>query len=285
MLDRYLIIVRGGGDVATGTISALKKAGFSVLILESDRPSAIRRSVAFCDAIYNGHSQVEGMECFFAKYIDEAKVLLDEDKLTMIVDTTADSIRYFDKGGKYADNYNYIALVDGILAKRNLGTNKDMAPFVVALGPGFTAGIDCDVAIETMRGHNLSRIFYKGSPLADTGIPGLIAGHAADRVIHAPAAGIIHDINKIGDIVKEGEAIAHITTDDGENVPVLATITGLLRGIIHDGYRCSKRLKIADIDPRETEYDNCFTISDKARAIGGSVLIAILEYMNNEYTK
>ena len=165
--------------------------------------------------------------------------------------------------------------MDAILAKKNLGTRRDMAPIVVGVGPGFVAGGDVDAVVETLRGHNLGRVIYHGAAEKNTGIPGEIAGVGKDRVIHSPAAGVLRNKRTIGDIVKKGEVVAVVETEAGE-VPVYATIDGLLRGMIRDGYPVSERFKIADIDPRIDEYDNCFTISDKARCVAGGVLEAIL---------
>ncbi|MCD8120763.1 MAG: EF2563 family selenium-dependent molybdenum hydroxylase system protein [Clostridiales bacterium] len=278
-MSRDLIIVRGGGDLASGTIWTLRKAGFAVLTLETNHPSAIRCTVAFSEAVHQGQSRVEDMDCILARDEADAFRLLTRDRLVMLVDEDARILRHFKQEGKSTPEYHgfrLIALVDAILAKRNLGTRRDMAPCVVALGPGFTADEDCDVVIETMRGHRLGRIIEHGSAIPDTGIPGMIAGHAADRVIHANQAGILHTRSEIGDIVREGQAIAVILDEKGEESPVIAPFTGLLRGLIRDGYPVTKGFKIADIDPREHEYENCFTISDKARCIGGAVLTAIL---------
>ncbi|WP_294898327.1 selenium-dependent molybdenum cofactor biosynthesis protein YqeB [uncultured Eubacterium sp.] len=259
-----LIIVRGGGDIATGTIYKLKKCGFSVLILEIPHPSAIRRNVAFSEAVYEGRSQVEDMECFLAKDEDEAERFLKEDKLTMLIDPKGNCLKRF----------HPVAVVDAILAKKNLGTTRDMAPITIALGPGFTAGQDCDAVVETMRGHKLGRVIYEGKAIANTGVPGMIGGYAAERVIHAPAAGILHNISKITDIVEEGQPIAWIEGADGTRTEVPASLSGLLRGLIREGYPVTKGFKMADIDPRLNEYENCFTISDKARCIAGGVVEA-----------
>lgn len=259
-----LIIVRGGGDIATGTIYKLKKCGFSVLILEIAHPSAIRRNVAFSEAVYEDHSKVEDMECFLAKDEDEAERFLKEDKLTMLIDPKGNCLKRFKP----------MAVVDAILAKKNLGTTRDMAPITIALGPGFTAGQDCDAVVETMRGHKLGRVIYEGKAIANTGVPGMIGGYAAERVIHAPAAGILHNIAKITDIVEEGQLIAWIEGDDGMRAEVPASLSGLLRGLIREGYPVTKGFKMADIDPRLNEYENCFTISDKARCIAGGVVEA-----------
>lgn len=261
-----LIIVRGGGDLATGTIYKLKKSGFPVLILETVNPSAIRRNVSFCEAVYQGEQTVEDMTCHLAESVEQAQQFLAEGKLTVLVDPAGESIR----------ELKPLAVVDGILAKKNLGTSRDMAPITVALGPGFVAGQDVDAVIETKRGHNLGRVLWNGSAAPNTGIPGIIGGYGKERVIHCPAAGILRNVKKITDTVSKGDVIALVETETG-TVPVEATLDGILRGLIRDGYPVRVGFKMADIDPRAEEYDNCFTISDKARCIAGGVLEAILQ--------
>ena len=315
MVTDQLVIVRGGGDIATGTIRTLRRAGFPVLILESAHPSAIRRTVALSEAVYEGSATVEDVSVTLAHNLDEAEYLLFQDGIAMLVDPDGAAIRdIIHSGEKYAEwdtglttlegggrHLFLTCVVDAILAKKNLGTTKDMAPLVIALGPGFTAGRDCDVVIETMRGHSLGRAITEGEALHNTGTPGLIAGHAQDRVIHSPAAGIVKTCAAIGDIVEEGQPIASIIPEEssprlGEpGVPVRATFTGLLRGLIRDGYPRAtftgllrglirdgypvpEGFKIADIDPRASEHDNCFRISDKARAIGGAVLTELIHF-------
>ena len=261
-----LIIVRGGGDLATGTIYKLKKSGFPVLILEAANPSAIRRNVAFCEAVYQGSQTVEDMTCYRAESSEEALRLLEEGRLAVLVDPEGESIPLLKP----------LAVVDGILAKKNLGTNRNMASITVALGPGFTAGEDVDAVIETKRGHNLGRVLWQGTAAPNTGIPGMIGGYGRERVIHCPAKGILRNVKKITDTVSKGEVIAVVETEDGV-VPVEATLDGILRGLIRDGYPVKPGFKMADIDPRADEYNNCFTISDKARCIAGGVLEAILQ--------
>ena len=261
-----LIIVRGGGDLATGTIYKLKKSGFPVLILEVSEPSAIRRNVAFCEAVYQGIQTVEDMTCYLANSLEQAQELLSEGKLVVLVDPAGESI------GKLKP----LAVVDAILAKKNLGTNRNMAPVTVALGPGFVAGVDVDAVVETKRGHNLGRVFWTGTAAPNTGIPGMIGGYGKERVIHCPAKGILRNVKNITDTVSKGEVIAIVETDNGI-VPVEATLDGILRGLIRDGYPVNVGFKMADIDPRAEEYNNCFTISDKARCIAGGVLEAILQ--------
>ena len=261
-----LIIVRGGGDLATGTIYKLKKSGFPVLILEVENPSAIRRNVAFSEAIYQGQQTVEDMTCFLADSLQQAEDFLQEGKLTILVDPKGEAIA----------NLKPLAVVDAIIAKRNLGTAKTMAPITVALGPGFVAGEDVDAVIETKRGHNLGRVIWSGSAAPNTGVPGLIGGFGKERVMHSPAQGILKNVKKITDTVTKGDVIAVIETESAV-VPVEASLDGILRGLIRDGYPVTKGFKIADIDPRSEEYNNCFTISDKARCIAGGVLEAILQ--------
>ena len=261
-----LIIVRGGGDLATGTIYKLKKSGFPVLILEVSNPSAIRRNVAFCEAVYQGVQTVEDMTCYLAESLEQAQELLLEGKLAVLLDPAGESI----------SKLKPLAVVDAILAKKNLGTNRNMAPVTVALGPGFTAGVDVDAVVETKRGHNLGRVFWTGAAAPNTGIPGMIGGYGKERVIHCPAKGILRNVKSITDTVSKGEVIAVVETENGI-VPVEATLDGILRGLIRDGYPVNVGFKMADIDPRAEEYNNCFTISDKARCIAGGVLEAILQ--------
>ena len=263
---KNLIIVRGGGDLATGTIYKLKKSGFPVLILEVPSPSAIRRNVAFCEAVYQGSQRVEDMTCYLAESVEQAEQFISQGKLCVLVDPMGDSI----------PRLKPLAVIDAILAKKNLGTNRNMAPITLALGPGFTAGEDVDAVIETKRGHNLGRVLWKGAAAPNTGIPGIIGGYGKERVIHSPAKGILRNVKKITDIVSKGEVIAVVETEEGD-VSVEATLDGILRGLIRDGYPVHVGFKMADIDPRAEEYENCFTISDKARCIAGGVLEAVLQ--------
>lgn len=256
-----LVIVRGGGDIATGTIHKLHRSGYPVLVLETGFPSAIRRCVAFSEAVYDGTAEVEGVTSVKASGYEEACSIMEQGAVPVMIDETCEVLH----------EAKPWAVVDAILAKKNLGTTRDMADKTIGLGPGFTAGQDVDLVIETMRGHNLGRIIGNGSAEPNTGVPGIIGGVGAERVIHSPAKGIFFGKAMIGDMVEKGQAIGTIITGQGE-VAVEASLTGLLRGIIKDGYPVVKGFKIADIDPRKSEYENCFTISDKARCIAGSVL-------------
>ena len=276
MKQDALILVRGGGDLATGTIHRLKKAGFRLLVLEAEHPAAIRRQVALSEAVYAGSARVEDVEAVrmdvdLAEKKNRKELLEQEmeriwkkDGVPVLVDPAGLSIAALRPA----------VVVDAILAKKNLGTTKEMAPLVIALGPGFTAGEDVDVVIETKRGHNLGRVIRSGSAVPNTGIPGIIGGYGKERVMHAQAEGILRNAASIGDIVEARAVIAEIETENG-TVPVEASLSGLLRGLIRDGYPVTKGFKIADIDPRKEELQNCFTISDKARCIAGSVLEVI----------
>ena len=205
------------------------------------------------------------MTCYMAGSVAEAENFLAEGKLTLLVDPAGASIAALKP----------LAVVDAILAKKNLGTHKAMAPITVALGPGFEAGCDVNAVIETKRGHNLGKVLWSGTAAPNTGVPGIIAGFGKERVIHCPAEGILNNVKKITDTVVKGEVIAVVETESG-NVPVEASLDGLLRGLIRDGCPVTEGFKIADIDPRMDEYENCFTISDKARCIAGGVVEAIL---------
>lgn len=295
-----LIICRGAGDLATGIIHRLHRAGHRVIALETDYPAAIRRQVSFCEAVYDGSAAVEGVTARLVPALADAEI--DTETYSGINDTPAAPIAsekwdssaieavleagevplLIDPKGESIELLKPDVVVDAIIAKKNLGTTINMAPLVIGVGPGFTAGHDVHLVIESMRGHNLARIITDGMAQPNTGVPGNIAGFTSERVIHAPAAGYIHDVRKIGDIVQKGDEIARIYPDKesydnalSEYVPVNATITGIIRGLIREGYYFREGFKIADIDPRESELTNCFTISDKARSIAGSVLEAV----------
>ena len=258
---KHLIIVRGGGDLATGTISPLHNCGFPVLVLECARPTAIRRTVAFSEAVFTGCQTVEGLTCWKAETLQQAVAFLRNGKLPLVVDEAGESITAL----------RPMAVVDAILAKKNLGTAITDAPVVIGVGPGFTAGEDCHAVVETMRGHYLGRVIHQGPAAPNTGIPGLIGGFAGERVLRAPADGVFHQILDIGAQVKMGDVAA---TVNGE--PMLCTLDGVLRGILADGTPVFKGMKAGDIDPR-CKIEHCYCASDKALAVGGGVLEAVLE--------
>ena len=262
-----MIIIRGAGDISTGTIYRLFCAGFPVLALETDRPSAIRRKVAFSEAVYDGTATVEDVTVVRINSVVEAEKILARGQIPLLVDPAGENIRQLKPE----------VLVDAILAKKSLGTSMKMAEMTIALGPGFEAGKDVHYVIETMRGHDLGRIISHGSATPNTGVPGIIGGYGAERVIHAPAAGVFRPRREIADEVKAGETIGTVDTGT-EEIPVNTQIAGILRGIIRDGYPVTKGFKLADVDPRLEQKKNCFTISDKARCIAGSVLELVSTY-------
>jgi xanthine dehydrogenase accessory factor len=249
------IVVRGGGDLATGVVQKFFRAGFPVVILETSAPTAIRRSVSLCEAVYDGFAQVEDMGCRKVSGSDELETCWQEGTVPLLVDPRGESIR----------TIRPAAVIDAILAKRNLGTHHGMADITIALGPGFCAGEDVDVVIETMRGHNLGRLVFSGYAMPDTGIPGDIDGKSAQRVIHAPVNGTVIHKKRIGDVVEAGETLFTVGGTE-----VRAPFSGLLRGLVREGTIVPGGMKVADIDPRiDVDWR---TISDKARCLGGAAL-------------
>lgn len=278
-----LVIIRGAGDLATGVAQSLYEAGFRLLLLEVEKPSAIRRQVALCEAVYDGSAAVENLTCCRCRSLAEVRKVWEGQAIPLLVDPEGASIAALKPW----------AVVDAILAKKNLGTNRRMARHTVALGPGFTAGVDVDAVIETKRGHQLGRIIWQGTAIANTGIPGLIAGYGKERVIHSQQAGFVYGLVHIGDKVKKGQPMAVLTEEpipsgmvvtECIGTPILASLTGFVRGLIRDGYQVPRGFKIADIDPRDDERENCFTISDKARSLGGAVLTALLWMGKGEFS-
>ena len=264
-----VILVRGGGDLATGTIHRLWSAGLKVLVLEAEQPAAIRRQVSVSEAVYEGEAVVEGMRATLVQTLDEAVVVWCRGDVPVMVDPK----------GALIPQVRPAVVVDAILAKRNLGTTQDMAPLTIALGPGFTAGEDVDFVVETKRGHRLGRIIREGIAVPNTGVPGVIGGYSAERVVRAAREGIFHELRAIGDVVEPGDVIAEIEAFDGTRTPVTTCIGGILRGLLRDGHPVTMGFKVADVDPRREELENCFLISDKARCIAGSVLELVAEQL------
>lgn len=259
-ISDIVVAVRGGGDLATGVVQKLYRSGFKVVILETDIPLAIRRTVALCTAVLDGTAEVEGMKALVVETTSECFTCWDKGLIPIIVDNKAQKI----------EEIHPTILVDAILAKKNLGTHRRMAPITIALGPGFVAMRDVDIVIETMRGHHLGRLYEMGTALPNTGVPGEIGGKSVERVIHSPANGHLTTVRKIGDIVKKNELLFYIA-----DVPVYSPLNGVLRGLISQKVFCHTGLKIADVDPRPANQVDCYSISDKARALGGATLEAI----------
>ena len=256
------ILIRGAGDIATGIALRLYRAGMQVVMTDLPRPTAIRRTVCFSPAITDGETVVEDVRAVRADSPAQALSLLAQGAVPVLPDPEC----------LCREHLHPDALVDAILAKRNLGTRITDAPVVVGIGPGFTAGEDCHAVVETMRGHTLGRAIYQGSALPNTNIPGLIGGRSGERVLRAPADGIFEPRMEIGQLVQEGEIAA---TVNGK--PMLCTLTGCLRGLLQGGLQVHEGMKCGDIDPRGQQA-NCFTASDKATAIGGGVLEALLHF-------
>ena len=255
-----LVLIRGSGDIATGIAIRLFRSGFHIVMLDVAQPTAIRRSVAFAQAVFDGEMTVEGVTARLAPNVREAMGFVSRGEIPVLVDPDAALLSELQPG----------YLVDAILAKKNLGTTKGMAPVTIALGPGFSAGDDCDAVIETNRGHHLGRVILEGPAQANTGTPGEIAGQGARRVVRAPCAGVMHCHVALGDLVEAGALLAHVG-----DTPVFATLAGMVRGLLTDGLDVPEQFKIGDIDPRGATADY-LTVSDKARAIGGGVLEAML---------
>ncbi|WP_419831935.1 selenium-dependent molybdenum cofactor biosynthesis protein YqeB [Endozoicomonas atrinae] len=262
-----LVIIRGAGDLASGTAVKLHNSGYKVVMLDLPKPTVIRTNVSFAGALLNesGQITVEGITAQKARSVADALRIINNGRIPIMVDPDGQTLRQFKPA----------VLVDGILAKQNLGTHRKMAPVTIALGPGFNAGQDVDAVIETCRGHNLARVIYQGEAEPNTGKPGTIMGYAEERVLRAPCAGQVIPEVAIGELVEEGQIVANISTEIG-NQPVITRIGGKVRGMISTGSEVPPGFKIGDIDPRGASVDHT-TISDKARAIAGGVLEAILK--------
>lgn len=263
-LDQPIVIIRGGGDLGTGAALRLQRAGWRVLVTELAQPLVIRRTVACAAAIFEGSIEIEGTRAQKIDRLDQTDRVWLIDHIPVIIDPDR----------AIAARLNPTAIVDAIMAKINTGTRIIDAPIVVALGPGFTAAIDCHAVVETNRGHNLGRVYYQGSAEADTGRPGKIGGEDNKRALRAPIDGRFRADKAIGDKVISGDVICHVGSR-----PIKTGINGVVRGLLHDGISISAGTKVADVDPRgEASY--CFSVSDKAWSIGGGVLEAVLHFCN-----
>lgn len=261
------VVVRGAGDIATGVIQKLAHAGFAVYVVEVARPTAIRRMAALSEAIFDGKKQVEDLVGIRVNDVSEARAAIEDGLIPLFVDPELTSLQSIEP----------LAVVDAVIAKRNIGLSRELAPITIALGPGFEAGHDCDAVIETMRGHDLGKVIYDGFTMKNTGIPGPVGGYTLERVVRAPHAGKIRSDRQIGEIIRVGETLLYV-----DETPVAAPISGVIRGLLRDGFEVTKGFKSADIDPRIDEQKNCYTISDKARALGGGVVDALFFLMQQK---
>lgn len=255
-----VIWVRGAGDIASGIAFRLHQSGFSVVMSDLPIPTSIRRTICFSEAIIKGNTVVEGITATFAKNADDVRRILDNRQIAVLADPE----------GIEAQKLHPAAIVDAILAKRNTGTAITDAPVVVGVGPGFTAGVDCHAVVETMRGHTLGRVYYEGTALPDTGVPGNIGGYTLERLLRAPCAGVFRGVKQIGDVVQVNDVCAYV-----DDQPIITRIPGVLRGLLPDGLIVYEGMKSGDVDPR-CERSHCYMISDKALAVGGGAMEAIL---------
>ena len=269
VIDEVIVLIRGAGEMASGVAHRLHQSHFKVCMLEISHPVAVRREVSFCESIYEGEKEVEGVRSKFISKPEEIHSVWKDGKIPILVDPDGEKTRRFIKPD---------VLVDAIMAKKNLGTHIKKAPLVIGLGPGFYAGKDVHIVIETNRGHDLGRLILKGAAEPDTGIPGNIGGYTVERLLRTMKKGVFHPQKWIGDRVNKGSVVAVV-----DDFPVMAKISGIVRGLIREGVEVRKGMKVGDIDPRGRR-EFCFTISDKARAIGGGVLEAILYWFNTKQT-
>lgn len=276
LFDPYLVIMRGAGDLATGVAYRLNRAGFPVIALELAQPLVVRRRVSLATAVLEGEITVEGLTGRLCKSFGEALDLAQTGIIPILVspDWPTDPQPPIPNQRSLIPNPRPLILLDCRMAKRNIDTRKDQADLVIALGPGFTAGLDCHAVIETMRGHRLGRVLWSGSALPNTGTPGIIAGKGGQRVLRAPVGGVVDWRQEIGNRVHEGQYLGSV---DGQSLT--APFDGVIRGLIAPGTKVPAGLKIGDVDAR-ADVSACFTISEKSLAIGGGALEAILSWLN-----
>ena len=255
-----MVLLRGAGDIATGVATRLYRCGYRIAMTDLEKPTSIRRTICFSEAILNGSATVEGVTARFAKGPEQASAIMDAGEVAVLSDPEGTCIAACKPD----------VVVDAILAKRNLGTRISDAPIVIGVGPGFTAGVDCHAVVETMRGHTLGRVYYEGSALPNTGVPGSIGGFTLERILRAPCDGEFTGVKHIGDTVEAGETCAYVS-----GTPMTASIRGVLRGLLPDGLTVRAGMKSGDVDPR-CAVEHCYMVSDKALAVGGGVLEAIL---------
>lgn len=258
------VLIKGAGDLATGIACRLYNCGLQVAMTEIEEPTTVRRTVAFSRAVREGQAEVEKITGVLCRNGEEIQTAVDKGFIGVIVDRDCRILK----------EWKPEVFVDAVIAKVNTGTSMDDAPTVIGVGPGFTAGKDCHCVVETKRGHDLGRCIWKGSAAPNTGVPGIIGGYGLERLVRAEADGVFYACVSISDRVRRGQAVGCVETAGGR-VPVTAQIDGVLRGILQDGVKVHRGMKAGDVDPRDVE-KNCFTVSDKARAIGGGVLEAIL---------
>jgi xanthine dehydrogenase accessory factor len=264
-----LVAIKGAGDLASGVIHRLVRAGFPVMATELAQPTVVRRTVAFAEAVAQQTMSVEGVTARLATTPEEVKTVISWGEVPVFVDEDVTILKQI----------RPIVLVEATLSKYNSGITRDDAAIVIALGPGYEAGKDVHAVIETNRGHNLGRVYLEGRAEPNTGVPGPIGGYSVERLLRSPVAGKLYSVRQIGDLVRAGETVALVKSEENSSTPVTAAITGILRGLVRDNLYVKQGMKVGDIDPRAAR-EHCFTISDKSRAIAGGVLEAILYFLN-----
>jgi len=264
-VDELVILIRGAGEMASGVAHRLHQSNFKICMVEISQPLAVRREVSFCEAIYEGEKEVEGVRAKFISKPEQIQSVWKAEKIPLLTDPDLKKTKHFLKPD---------VLIDAIMAKKNLGTQINDASLVIGLGPGFTAGKDVHMIIETNRGHHLGKVIRNGTAEPDSGIPGDIGGYTVQRVLRTMKKGGFHPYKEIGDRVNKGSVVAVV-----DDFPVIAEISGVVRGLLREGVEVKKGMKVGDIDPRGKR-ELCFTISDKARSIAGGVLEAILYWFN-----
>lgn len=268
MKDRFIsnrVVVRGAGELGSAVIRRLFLAGFQVVALEQPSPSCIRRFVCFAEAVHDGKVTVEGVAAQRVESPEKAIGLMDDGGLPLLIDPRAE----------YLSTLRPYYLVDARILKVSIDSAIDTVPVIIGLGPGFTAGKNCSAAVETNRGIDLGRVIYQGSSQDDTGLPAPVGGERADRVLRSPGNGRLRLRRNIGDEVKAGDLIAQVGDKQ-----IISLIDGIVRGLAREGLEVGKNLKVGDIDPRGI-VDYCYKISDKANAVAGGVLEAVMYFGNH----
>ena len=263
------VLIKGAGDLASGIACRLRNSGYEILMTELAVPTTVRRTVAFSRAVYEGTCEVEGIEGVLVGSLKQITKVQKEGKIAVLIDETVAILR----------TYQPQVLIDAVLAKKNTGTSISDAPLVIGVGPGFEAGKDVHVVIETKRGHDLGRVIRQGSAIPNTGVPGDIGGYTTERLLRAGAAGVFHPAVTIGDLVEKGQIVAETA-----GIPIYAQMSGIVRGMLQEGVEVSCGMKVGDIDAR-CELQHCYSVSDKARAIGGGVLEAIAAFEHDVHRR
>jgi xanthine dehydrogenase accessory factor len=260
----FIVLIRGGGDLASGVSLRLHRAGLQVLITELPQPRVCRRAVSFAEAIYQGQAAIEGAKARRVDSPEEIRKTWAAGEIPVLVDPEA----------KTGFSLQPSVLVDGRMTKQPPEIGLEAAELVIGLGPGFTAGLDCHAVVETRRGHTLGQVIWDGPPEADTGVPETVGAFGKERVLRAPVDGQLIALAQIGDRLAAGQPVASV----GGQV-IVAPFQGVLRGLVFPGLEVKAGMKVGDIDPRN-DPSCCFMVSDKALAVGGGVVEAILSRAN-----